>query len=190
MAVSSGPPGGGQSTGRREGAAGPNGPAAPSEPADGESDETDPRRTAHEVLGQTHALLHDALREQVIPYWCPPELQSDLRTTRGALAEAIGAAHAQVATGQYDQGLTELGLGGALSRPKRKTLRLALERFTTAVRTTNVLAIRSWLKVGAGAAETVVGSLAKEIPGGEVISEAAGGIVAAIEAHEAAHLDR
>lgn len=189
MAVSSGPPGAGQSTGRQEGAAGPGGPGAPSEPADGESDETDPRRTAHEVLGQTHALLHDALGE-VIPYWCPAELQSDLRATRGALAQAIGAAHAQVATGQHDQGLTELGLGGSLSRPKRNTLRLALERFTTAVRTMNVLAIRSWLKVGAGAAETVVGSLAKEIPGGEVISEAAGGIVAAIEAHEAAHLDR
>jgi hypothetical protein len=48
--------------------------------------------------------------------------------------------------------------------------------------------IRAWLKSAAGLARTAVGSMIREIPGGEVIAEALDGVLSGIDTSEALEL--
>ena len=159
------------------------------EQGEGAADGDDPRRTAHEILGQAHALLGYAFDERVMSNWCPQELREDMRATREPLWDAIAQCHIEVASGEHDRGLRTVGLGGPLSRPKRRLLRTVLERLSNAVKHGRVVGVRKWLRAGAGVAATAVGSLAKEIPGGEVIVEAISGITSALDAVDALEKD-
>ena len=49
----------------------------------------------------------------------------------------------------------------------------------------NARLIRAWLKSAAGLARTAVGSMIREIPGGEVIAEALDGVLSGIDTTEA-----
>ena len=155
------------------------------EAAVAEDDGDDPRRVAHEVLGQAHAVLVIALDDANLPHWCPPELIPDQRATRAALWDAVGKAQVLVSSGRHDVGIAGAGLGGPVSRPKRKLLRRALERLSEAVAGGNGVRVRRWLRVAAGAAATVTGSLAEELPGGHLLSEALEGLLSGVETVEA-----
>ena len=68
---SEGPPPGGQS---------------PSSTDDGD----DPRRVAHELLAQAHAVLTIAVRDDVLREWCPPGLELVVAQTAAKVAVAVG----------------------------------------------------------------------------------------------------
>jgi hypothetical protein len=98
---------------------------------------------------------------------------------------AVGEMQAAIATGTHDEGLATAGLAGALSRPKRKRLRGALELLARAAGGRRAVSTRRWLKSAAGLARTAVGSMIKEIPGGEIVAEALDGILAGLDTVEA-----
>jgi hypothetical protein len=156
------------------------------EAADQQADDgDDPRRVAHELLGQAHAVLVIATRDGVIEYWCPEDLRGSFLDARDPLWIAIGNAEVEIGSGEHDAGLLQAGIGGRVSRHKRRGLRKALERLTGVVTTGNARLIRAWLKSAAGLARTAVGSMVREIPGGEIIAEALDGILAGIDTTEA-----
>lgn len=77
-------------------------------------------------------------------------------------------------------------LDGPLGKPKRGLVRTALERLAGAIkRAAPANKVRKWLGAAASITETAVTSLAKEIPGGEVVAEAIGGIRAGLESIDA-----
>jgi hypothetical protein len=158
-------------------------PAAPEGP--GADDVDDPRRVAHELLGQAHAVLTIAARDEVLRQWCREELRPSVVDTAAKIAMAVGAAHAEIASGQHDQALIDAGIGGVLARPKRKGLRGALERLVEVLRLQRTDQIRAWLKSGAGWAKLAVTSIAKSVPGVEVVAEALDVILAGIDTSEA-----
>lgn len=177
-----------QSTGDAPGAttAGSGGappPASPPSPAPEDGD--DPRRVAHEIVGQAHAVLVIAHRDDVLEHWCPADLRVAVLDARTPLWVAIGDLQAAIAGGTYDTRLIEAGIGGALSRPKRKGLRAAVEYLWKAVRSSRGQSVRKWLKSAAGFARTAVGSIAREIPGGEVIAEALDAVMSGLDTVEA-----
>src|SRR5215471_14810527 len=92
-------------------------PGAAQEQAD---DGDDPRRVAHELLGQAHAVLVVATRDDVLGYWCPEDLQQSVKDGRIRLWVAVGDAQADVGSGVHDQALLENGIGGPVSRVKRR----------------------------------------------------------------------
>jgi len=171
-------------------AGGGNGSEHPEAADDQADDGDDPRRVAHELLGQAHAVLVIATRDQHFQYWCPEDLRRSFRDARGQLWIAVGDAQVQIGSGQHDDGLRQAGIGGPVSRHKRKGLRKALERLagTLAMPTPNKKLIRAWLKSAAGLARTAVGSMIREIPGGEVIAEALDGVLSGIDTSEALEL--
>jgi hypothetical protein len=155
------------------------------EPTPPWEDADDPRRVAHELLGQAHAVLVLAHRDQALEAWCLPEVVESVRGAAPHLWLAVGNMQAAIADGTHDAGLAAAGLGGPLSRPKRKALRIAMERLVKAIRSQRSERIRKWLKSGAGLARTAIGSMLKELPGGEVIAEALDGVLAGLDTVEA-----
>jgi hypothetical protein len=124
-------------------------------------DGDDPRRVAHELVGQAHAVLVIAHRQDVLGYWCPPELRDVTPDAGAPLWLAVGDMQAAIGSGTHDEFLAGAGLAGALSRPKRKGLRGALERLARAVDRRRPASIRRWLKNAAGLARTAVGSMSE-----------------------------
>ncbi|GAA1032448.1 hypothetical protein GCM10009557_30990 [Virgisporangium ochraceum] len=61
----------------------PPGPAGADEGND-QGDGDDPRRVAHEILGQSHAVLVVATSRDTVGEWCPRELQGAVRGTAAA----------------------------------------------------------------------------------------------------------
>ncbi|MGR6320722.1 hypothetical protein Q2K19_22185 [Micromonospora soli] len=93
----------------------------------------DPRRVAHELVGQAHAVLVLAYRDAAIELWCVPELRESAVAATPYLWIAIGEMQAAIAEGGLDEGLLAGGIGGKVSRTKRGALRLALERLASAL---------------------------------------------------------
>jgi hypothetical protein len=148
-------------------------------------DGDDPRRVAHELLGQSHAVFLLALRSDVIPLWCPDELRAAVEQTSAAIVAAAGAAHVAVASGDYDDKLVDTGLGGPASRPKRLGLRLALQRLI-GVLDGNATADRlPWLRSASGWAKSALESFPKLIPGAEKVKEALEVVLSGIDTIEA-----
>lgn len=154
-----------------------------------EDDSDDPRRVAHELLGQAHAVLVVATRDDVLRYWCPEDLQQSVKDGRIRLWVAVGDAQAGVGSGVHDQALLDNGIGGLVSRVKRRGLRAALERLMGALTTQDGNRIQAWIRSAAGLARTAVGSLVREIPGGEIIGEALDGIVSGLDTLDAYKAD-
>jgi hypothetical protein len=48
-----------------------------------------------------------------------------------------------------------------------------------------VQSVRKWLKSAAGFARTAVGSMVREIPGGELVAEALDGVISCLDTMEA-----
>ena len=153
-------------------------------------DGDDPRRVAHELLGQAHAVLVIATRDEVLQYWCPEHLRGSFQDARGPLWIAVGDVQAEIGGGLHDARLQESGIGGPVSRHKRKGLREALKQLVEALSTRNAKLIRAWLKPAAGLARTAVGSMIREIPGGEVIAEALDGVQFGVDTIEALETER
>jgi hypothetical protein len=169
----------------RAGAGGGNPDPPPEAAAEPEDDGDDPRRVAHELLGQAHAVLVIATGNEALEYWCPEHLRVSLLEARGDWWTAIGDMQVKIGSGRHDEGLQRNGLGGRPSRHKRKGLREALEQLIKAVGTRNAKLIRAWLKSAGGLARTAVGSMVREIPGGEVVAEALEGILSGIDTADA-----
>ena|SRR5215469_2713840 len=150
-----------------------------------EDDNDDPRRVAHELLGQAHAVLVIATKDEVLHYWCPPDLHQSFRDARIPLWVTVGDAQVGIGGGSHDEALRANGIGGPLSRHKRKGLRAALQRLVAALPTGDGDGIRAWMRSAAGLARTAVGSLVREIPGGEIIGEALDGITAGLDTLDA-----
>ena len=156
-------------------------------PAGGEQEDEndDPRRVAHELLGQAHAVLVIATRDEVLQYWCPQDLHQSFRDARIPLWVTVGDAQVEIGSGQHDEALLASGIGGPVSRHKRRGLRASLERLIRVVATRNGDGIRAWMRSAAGLARSAVGSLIREIPGGEIISEALDGILSGLDTLDA-----
>jgi hypothetical protein len=103
---------------------------------------------------------------------------------------AVGDVQAEIGGGQHDGPLRESGIGGPVSRHKRRGLREALKQLVDALTTQDAKFIRAWLKSAAGLARTAVGSMVREIPGGEVIAEALDGVLSGIDTIEALEIER
>jgi hypothetical protein len=85
--------------------------------------------------------------------------------------------------------LLDSGIGGPVSRVKRRGLRAALERLIGAVTSQDGNRIQAWIRSAAGLAKTAVGSLVREIPGGEIIGEALDGIISGLDTLDAYKAD-
>lgn len=157
-------------------------PQSQGEPVD---DGDDPRRVAHELLSQAHAVLVITMREDVLVYWCPENLRESFRDTRIPLSLKVGEIQVEIGSGRQDADLLVNGIGGAVSRHKRKGLRASLERLIGVLRTNDGDGIRAWIRSAAGLARTAIGSLAREIPGGEFIAEALDGVLSGLDTWEA-----
>lgn len=168
----------------------PPGPQSPSADAS-EDDGDDPRRVAHELIGQAHAVLVVAVGDSVLPIWCPVHLRQSFLDARAEWWEAVGTIQASIASGTHDERLRADGIGGAVSRHKRKGLRYAVQRLIAAVTpgtgggasvsSDASYRTRNWMKTAASLARTAVGSLARELPGGEIIAEALDGVISAVD---------
>jgi hypothetical protein len=159
----------------------PGSPSVPSEPEDVE----DPRRVAHELLGQAHAVLTVAVRPDVMDAWCPPELRESVLATTAQVGGAIGQAHVTVGSGDHDVRLREAGIGDAAGRPKRLGLRQALRNLVRAVTGRRQDAVLRWLKISAGWGKNALSSLATAIPGAELAAEALDLVITGIDTREA-----
>jgi hypothetical protein len=135
-------------------------------------DADDPRRVAHELLGQSHAVFLLALRPDVLGLWCPGELQSAVLGTKAEIVEATGLAQIAVASGDHDRDLMAAGLGGPASRPKRLGLRLALQRLINALKSDATADRLPWLRTATGWAKNALESFPKMLPHAEKIKEA------------------
>jgi hypothetical protein len=178
----------------------PTGPPADVPPPAADDDPEDPRRVAHELVALAHAVLAIAGREDLLPDWCPEELRPAVRETEASLATAIGALHAEIASGEHDDALREAGIGGPLGRPKRKGFRRAVEGLRrlvggvgrrvqdagAALRGERPIAVRAWLKSAAGWGKLAVDSITSEIPGGQVLKEALEVILVGVDTLDAA----
>ena len=154
---SAGPPGGGQGPGA----------AQPEYPPDGDAD--DPRRTAHELVAQAQALLHIASQDQLLPQWWPLGIP-DVSPTFPELALKAGLAHAEIASGRYDDALAAR-VGNPLGRPKRHLLRRLLVRIQDLVRSGATGDAAKWIKTACGVTSSALGSMSF-IPGVGAIQEA------------------
>jgi hypothetical protein len=148
----------------------------------GQDDGEERRRVAHELVGQAHAVLVVAHRnDQVLGFWSPAEVIEDVKGAAPPLWLAVGEMQAAIGSGDHDEFLTTAGLDGPSVRPKRRRLRQALERLAKVIGGTNSELSRKWLKNAAGLARTAIGSMAREIPGGEVVAEALDGVIAGLD---------
>jgi hypothetical protein len=156
------------------GVVGPPGTSPPGEQTGSEDvpDGDEPRRVAHELLGQSHAVFLLALRPDVLPLWCPPDLLPSVVQTSADIVAAVGEAQISVASGRYDDELMAAGLGGPASRPKRKGLRFALQRLVDVLTGDAVADRLPWLRGATGWAKSAVESFPKLIPGAEKVKEA------------------
>jgi hypothetical protein len=148
-------------------------------PDEGAEDGEDPRRAAHEMLGQAHAVLSIAADEDVLPLWCPVELRPSVRATQADLALAIGRLHAEIAGGGHDRTLRGNGIGGVPGKPKRISLRYVVKRLKGVVagtgqrlRADRGLVVRPWLRAAAGTAKSVIGSIVEGTAYGHLLTEA------------------
>jgi hypothetical protein len=148
-------------------------------PDDGAEDGEDPRRVAHELLGQAHAVLSIAAVEDVLRLWCPADLRESVRATQSDLALVIGRLHAYIASGDHDPALRDSGIGDVPGKPKRLSLRYIVKRLRQAVTNTGKelganrsVTIRPWLRVAAGTAKSVVGSIVEGTAYGHLLTEA------------------
>jgi hypothetical protein len=148
----------------------------------------DPRRVAHELLGQSEAVLHLAARHDVIGHWCTDDLQPAVLSSHAELAKVFGAAHAEIGSGAFDAELLESGIGGTLGLPKRRGLRVSLERLYRSTRRNRGVEVRKWLRASVGWASSALGSMGL-IPGADVIRESLEGVVAGLDTFEAARAE-
>jgi hypothetical protein len=144
----------------------------------GAEDSEDPRRVAHELLGQAHAVLAIAADERVLKVWCPAELRDAVRAAHADLAEAIGRAHAEVAGGEHDERLRGNGIGGVHGKVKRWSFRAGLRRLKQAVDTAGdwlqkdrQTQVRALLRFTAGTAKSVVQSVLEGTTVGHALVE-------------------
>jgi hypothetical protein len=126
-----------------------------------------------------------ATRDDVLQYWCPEDLHQSFKDARATLWVKVGHAQVGVGGGRHDEALRAHGIGGPVSRHKRRGLRASLQHLYEAVRTGDKDVIRAWIRSTAGLARTAVGSLAREIPGGEIIGEALDGILSGLDTSDA-----
>ena len=164
-------------------------PAGPPNDLSGANDVPDdgdhPRRVAHELLGQSHAVFLLALRPDVLTLWCPDELRPAVRQSAAAIVAAAGEAHIEIASGVHDDRLTDAGLGGPASRPKRLGLRLALQRLIDVLNGDSATDVLPWLRSASGWAKNALESFPKLIPGAERFKEAIEIIISGIDTVEA-----
>jgi hypothetical protein len=144
----------------------------------GAEDSEDPRRVAHELLGQAHAVLAIAADERVLKVWCPAELRDTVRATHADLAQAIGRAHAEVAGGEHDSRLRVNGIGGAHGKAKRWSFRAGLRRLKGLVDSTGEwlgtdrqTQVGKWLRFTAGTAKSIVQSILEGTTVGHALVE-------------------
>lgn len=133
----------------------------PGEPSpDSDEDPEEPRRVAHELVAQAHAVLAIAGREDILPHWCPEDVQQSVRDSAAEIAQAVGRLHSAIASGEYDDKLRAAGIGGPVGKPKRKMFRRAVESLSRLIGAADLAAQKASerlrqhkTKGGAGVAE-------------------------------------
>jgi hypothetical protein len=147
-------------------------------PDAGAEDGEDPRRVAHELLGQAHAVLAIAADERVLRVWCPAELRDAVRAAHADLAQVIGRAHAEVAGGEHDERLRGNGIGGVHGKAKRWSFRAGLRRLKQTVDTAGEwlqadrqTQARAWLRFTSGTAKSIVQSILEGTTVGHALVE-------------------
>jgi hypothetical protein len=175
---SSGP----KSRNTKSGARPPDPPPGGQQPPAEDDDRDDPRRVAHELVGQAHAVLVVATRDsEVLETWCPEHLRRSFLDARPGWWEAVGGLQAAIASGEADEDLQAAGIGGVVSRHKRLALRHAVQKLIQALKPDQPSGQpRKWMKTAASLARTAIGSLARELPAGEIIAEALDGVISAV----------
>ena len=136
------------------------------------------------ILGQIHGLMSKAIEHP--ENWCPPELITALVVAYGDIGRAFGSAQAALNTGKYDAQLVDWGLAGAQMEPKKRGFWQALRQFFDPVKNGEPPlfgALGSATRWGG----IIVGSLAREVPGAEVIKEGMEVIYAAREQYRESH---
>ena len=135
------------------------------------------------MVGQTHAVLVEATRDRrVLTIWCPQHLHQPFLDARPRWWEAVGDLQAAIASGDHDERMRAAGIGEVVSRHKRIGLRHAVQRLIAALRPDmDPERAQSWMRTAASLARTAIGSLARELPGGEIIAEALDGVISAVD---------
>ena len=126
------------------------------------------RRELQAILGQLHGLLSKAMEHG--DRWCPTDLHDSIAVAYRDLGGAFGVVHAELNTGIYDSKLAGLGLAGEQMAPKKKGFWHALRRFFDPTKRGHPPLFGA-LGTATRWGGIIVGSLAKEVPGGEVIKE-------------------
>jgi hypothetical protein len=146
--------------------------ASPDPPTDNRQElEPTPEESRYElqsILGQLHGLL-----SKVFEYpeqWRLADLSESLGVAYRDIGEAFGRVQAALNTGIHDLRLKDLGLAGDQMAPKKQGFRDALRRFFSPI-ANNVPPFFGALGPALRWGGIIVGSLAREIPGGEVIKE-------------------
>jgi len=140
--------------------------AQPRNPIEGEA--SDPRRNAHELVAQAQALLHIASQDEILVLWWPGGVP-DVHPTFLELAVKAGQAHAEIASGRYDDQLAD-SIGHPLGRAKTNPVRRLLVRIQNYVRRQEFGKAAGWIKPAVGIASTALGSMSF-IPGVGAIKE-------------------
>src|SRR5689334_14377791 len=126
------------------------------------------RQDLQAILGALHGLLSKAV--DCRQNWCPSELRDAIGNAFLDIGLAFGRVQADLNSGAHDDRLGQWGLGGVQMEPKKQGFWSALRRFFDPTRRGQLPyfgAFGSALRWGA----LIVGSLSREIPGGEVIHE-------------------
>jgi hypothetical protein len=146
------------------------------DPASPTDDREQPALTVEEVarhelqaiLGQLHGFMSKAVEHP--SEWCPPPLIDSVATAYRDIGRAFGDVQASLNSGAHDARLASWGLAGDQMVPKKTGFWHALRQFFAPTRNNEppfLGALGSVVRWGG----VIVGSLSREIPGGEVLKE-------------------
>jgi len=120
------------------------------------------------LVAQAQALFNIVSRDELLSR-CWPDGAPDVRPTFAELAVKAGGAHAEIASGMYDNKLADV-VGNSLGGPKVGLLRRHLVRIQDYIRGQAFDQAVKWIKPACGIASTALGSMSF-IPGVGAIKE-------------------
>ena len=113
-------------------------------------DGDDPRRVAHELLGQAHAVLVIATRDDVLQHWCPEDLRGSFQDARGPLWIVVGDLQVHIGSGRARPRIATVRYRRTGLATQAQRAGKALEQLVEALTTRNAKLIQAWLKSAAG----------------------------------------
>lgn len=141
-----------------------------SEKPDRELTPEEARRELQAILGQLHGLMSKAMAHPHPKDWCPADLILSLEAAYEDIGRAFGEVQAELNSGKYDDDLVKVGLAGKQMEPKKRGFWQALKKFFNPTKK-GELPFLGALGFATRWSGIMVGSLAKIIPGAEVIKE-------------------